>query len=230
MQLDRLYYVIRAWGAGGQSWLVTWGKAFTWTELEEAIIHRRFEGRIASVRQAFIDSHYRTGEVYDWAHKWGGQIMPVKGSNWQMRTPFMPHRVDRDPGTTKLAAGGLHYYELNGDFYRDSITVAQERGLWKVPRVVDKEYARQVTSECKVMDRNSRGQQRLVWKLKAGASSNHYWDCEVYAMAGAQINYADNIPGDAPARAVPVRQQAGPVIQRGGIEIVQGTGNLRRRY
>ena len=50
----------------------------------------------------------------------------------------------------------------------------------------DMEYAKQVTSEHKVQVKKG---DRLVqtWELKVSHTDNHYLDCEVYALAAADI-------------------------------------------
>lgn len=53
----------------------------------------------------------------------------------------------------------------------------------------DEEYAKQVTAEHKVAQKNSKGQVSLIWVPKGGndGADNHYLDCEVYCMAAADV-------------------------------------------
>lgn len=51
----------------------------------------------------------------------------------------------------------------------------------------DEEYAKQVTAEHKVFETAANGKRRLKWVLKHSHADNHYLDCEVYAMAAAEI-------------------------------------------
>ena len=50
----------------------------------------------------------------------------------------------------------------------------------------DVEYATQVTNEHKV-NQKSGGMLRQVWQPKYSHADNHYLDCEVYALAAADI-------------------------------------------
>lgn len=51
----------------------------------------------------------------------------------------------------------------------------------------DEEYAQQVTSEHKVFVKARNGTRRLRWVKKHSHADNHYLDCEVYAMAAAEM-------------------------------------------
>ena len=51
----------------------------------------------------------------------------------------------------------------------------------------DREYAEQVTSEHKVNVRANNGKVKQVWVQKTTHADNHYLDCEVYAMAAADL-------------------------------------------
>ena len=53
-------------------------------------------------------------------------------------------------------------------------------------RGCDEEYRQQVTAEHKVVERYG-GKSKTVWRLKHSHADNHYLDCEVYAMAAAEI-------------------------------------------
>ena len=51
----------------------------------------------------------------------------------------------------------------------------------------DDEYAKQVTSEHKVYVKGAKGARKLRWVPKHSHAANHYLDCEVYALAAAEI-------------------------------------------
>ena len=60
------------------------------------------------------------------------------------------------------------------------------RGSWMVYKGCDLEYAEQVTAEHKVAVKSG---EKFVqrWVKKETHGDNHYLDCEVYAMAAADI-------------------------------------------
>lgn len=45
----------------------------------------------------------------------------------------------------------------------------------------------QVTSEHKVYEKSANGNRKLKWVPKYSHADNHFLDCEVYAMAAAEI-------------------------------------------
>ena len=80
---------------------------------------------------------------------------------------------------------------VDGYKYKDSIAARMKRengtGSWMVYKDCDEEYATQVTSEHKAMVRAANGSRSLRWIKKHSHGDNHYLDCEVYAMAAAEI-------------------------------------------
>ena len=79
----------------------------------------------------------------------------------------------------------------DGDKYKDSIASRMRRengtGSWMVHKECDEEYAKQVTSEHKIAERSANGTMTTRWVPKHSHADNHYLDCEVYAMAAAEI-------------------------------------------
>ena len=63
-----------------------------------------------------------------------------------------------------------------------------EPGAWHLHDDIPPEYLRQVTSEQKTLTRNRRtGATVAEWKVKPGRGANHWWDCEIYATAAADM-------------------------------------------
>ena len=79
---------------------------------------------------------------------------------------------------------------VDGGKYKDMIAARMKkengRGAWMVYAGCDMDYANQVTAEHKVQVKVG---PRLVqkWELKSSHADNHYLDCEVYALAAADI-------------------------------------------
>ena len=80
---------------------------------------------------------------------------------------------------------------VDGGKYKDMISGRMQRengiGSWMVYKGCDLEYAEQVTAEHKVNIRTGNGKKKLAWIPKTSHADNHYLDCEVYAMAAADI-------------------------------------------
>jgi len=58
---------------------------------------------------------------------------------------------------------------------------------WIMPRDMPGEYARQLTSE-HLVRRMVQGRPKYVWEMKPGISDNHFLDCRVMNMAGADLH------------------------------------------
>lgn len=88
-------------------------------------------------------------------------------------------------------AYGMQLVWVDGDQYKDSIASRMRRdngrGSWMVYKDCDQEYAKQVTAEHKVFVTSANGKRHLKWVEKHSHADNHYLDCEVYAMAAAEI-------------------------------------------
>ena len=96
---------------------------------------------------------------------------------------------------------------VDGGQLNDSIAARMQRengtGSWMVYKDCDEEYAKQVTSEHKVSTRAGNGKKVLKWEPKYSHADNHYLDCEVYALAAAEIRGVRNLH----LEAEPERQQ-----------------------
>ena len=103
---------------------------------------------------------------------------------------------------------------VDGNKYKDMIAGRMRRpngkGSWMVYNGCDMEYAAQVTSEHKVNVKD-----KLVWQPKHTHADNHYLDCEVYALAaadmlGVRTLNLQNEEEEEPKEAEAVRRSAEP--------------------
>lgn len=189
VQETSLYYVIRAWGEFTTSQLITHGQVLHFADIEE-IMNREFEtedGRRMVVRLAFIDSGWQPDATYDFCLNNSDWALPVKGSSNPMQSRYKISKINKEGSM----AYGMQLIMVDGGQFKDSIASRMRRpngnGSWMVYQGIDEEYCKQVTSEHKVSERQANGQVRLVWKEKHSHADNHYLDCEVYAMAAAEM-------------------------------------------
>ncbi len=88
-------------------------------------------------------------------------------------------------------AFGMQLIIVDGDKYKDMIAGRMQRnngkGSWMVYQGCDGDYAKQVTSEHKINVKAGNGKIKQVWVQKTSHADNHYLDCEVYAMAAADM-------------------------------------------
>lgn len=208
VQENSLYYVIRAFGDFTTSQNIAHGQVLSFSDIEK-IMNSEFEaedGRKPIVCLALIDSGYQPDETYDFCLDNSDWALPVKGASNAMRDRYKISKVDK----VGSKAYGMQLVLVDGNQYKDSIAARMRKengtGSWMVYRGCDEEYAKQVTSEHKVMVRAKNGSSKAAWVPKHSHADNHYLDCEVYAMAAAEILGVRSLhlqreeDGDAPGR------------------------------
>ena len=188
VQETSLYYTIRAWGEYTTSQNVTHGQALGFEEIADAMNreYKTADGRKMVVKLCLVDSGYQADSTYDFCVSNSDWALPVKGSSNPMRDRYKISKVDRQGSR----AYGMQLVLVDGSQFKDSISARMRRdngqGSWMVFRGCDEEYRQQVTAEHKVVERYG-GKSKTVWRLKHSHADNHYLDCEVYAMAAAEI-------------------------------------------
>ena len=189
VQETSLYYTIRAFGLYTTSQNIAHGQVLDFSGIER-IMDGEFEtedGGHMVVSLALIDSGYQADNTYDFCIDHSDWALPCKGSSNPMKDRYKISKVDQ----RNSRAYGMQIVLVDGDKYKDSIASRMQRkngtGSWMVYKDCDEEYAKQVTSEHKIMERLSNGHRRSRWKQKHSHGDNHYLDCEVYAMAAAEL-------------------------------------------
>lgn len=188
VQETSLYWSIRAWGDYFTSQNIAHGQALSFDEIVRLmnIEYRTEDGDPAVVNLCLIDSGDQTDMVYDFCTYNSDWALPVKGASHAQLSHYKLSKINREGSS----ANGLTLVLVDGDKYKDMIAGRMRkengRGSWMVYDGCDMEYAQQVTNEHKV-NVKSGGQTRQIWKPKYSHADNHYLDCEVYAMAAADI-------------------------------------------
>ncbi len=190
IQLDHMWYEIRAWGEKITSWLVDYGRCETWDELQEVLVDRRYKDTVGNqylVQLALIDSGYRTDEVYEFCAYHPDVAKPSKGASKRMTAPFSVSNVE------KLGYEGLKLWIVDTHYYKDFIDGRirkpnQEPGAWMVFKNCPEEYADHIVSEQKVTTVNRKtGRVTEEWKPIASHATNHLLDCAVYSACAAEV-------------------------------------------
>lgn len=188
VQESSIYYTIRAFGDFITSQNITHGQVFGWGELDEVmnLEYKTEDGSPMIVALACIDSGDQTDEVYEFCADHSEWALPCKGTT-EMLNHYKISKVNK--ATSK--AYGMSLVLVDGGKYKDLIAarMRKENGekSWMVYQGCDREYAEQVTAEHKIVERTGAGREKSVWKIKTSHGDNHYLDCEVYAMAAADI-------------------------------------------
>lgn len=189
VQENCLYWVIRAWGEYITSQNIAHGQAYSFRDIER-VMNLKFQmsdGTEMVPALTLIDSGNDADAVYDFCANNSEWALPCKGASNPMLSHYKMSRINR----TDSRAYGMNLVMVDGGKYKDMISGRMQRenglGSWMVYKECDLEYAEQVTAEHKVNVRMMNGKKKLAWVLKTSHADNHYLDCEVYAMAAADI-------------------------------------------
>lgn len=220
VQKDRLYYVIRGWGAQHESWLIRHGEVYgetehdpVWLDLDR-VLTSQFGGQ--SIRLTLVDSGYRPGDpwrrpdnqIYKFCRPRSGRVVPSKGHD-QQEKPVRSARIDITVNGRVLKAG-LQIWHLDTDYFKTWLhsrfewPVGQPGGFHLSEDTTD-DYCMQMTAETKVAKPS--GQTAWITVRKA----NHDFDCEVLNVAAAHILQVHLLrpepesppPSEAPVEAPP---------------------------
>ncbi len=224
-QDDGVYYVVRAWGYHDESWMIDCGKLMRTPNTDDdfaqllEILNTQYEHRDGSrmrIRVGCVDSGgHRTSTVYKFAYKSRRQVYATKGASHTQARPWMDSVIER--------AGNLVIGILDTDYFKTTIHDMRTKlpAVWHIPVGIEKEYVRQISAEEKVHQMSGSGQRRAVWVLRDGYVANHYWDCEVGALAAAERVGL--------RRLMPPEQQAKAPVRRGGLRRPDGQSFIARR-
>lgn len=189
VQENCLYWTIRAWGDYMTSQNIAHGQAFSFVELEKImnLEYRMQNGSPMLVSLALIDSGYNADSVYDFCVGNSDWALPSKGSSNPMNSHYKFSTVNKSGSK----AFGMNLVLIDTGKYKDMIAGRMRKqngsGAWMVYAGCDREYAEQVTAEHKVNVRTNNGKMKQEWVQKTSHADNHYLDCEVYAMAAADV-------------------------------------------
>lgn len=202
VQMNGIWYVIKAYGPDRQSWRVDagylagatddpWRGAFA--ELEK-LREKKWPDAFGSSRKvdAFaVDSGYRSHVVYTWV-RGKPDAFAIKGlDGWSKPAIGQPSPVDIDFAGKRIRNGamvwGIGTWPLKGAFYADlrkeasaeGDNLAYPAGYCHFGTWMDEVYFRQITSEY-LGNENYRGRVRRVWMVRSG-EENHLLDCEIYS-------------------------------------------------
>lgn len=184
VQEDHMYFVIRGWGDRERSWMIRHGTASSWADVWRAISaqYKTVSGQVFSVQRAFIDSGYKTDEVYRFCRTYRPVTWPAKGSGSAgLNATLRPSRPE----------GGTLLYTFKADYWKDKLSrlihlEPGEAGDWSLPRSIDEPYLRQMTAERRVLVRK-KGRIQSHWEPITEHAPNHYFDCEVLNVIAAEI-------------------------------------------
>lgn len=188
VQETSLYWTVRAWGPYFTSQVIAKGQVLSFKEIEK-IMNSEFkkkDGEVLLVNLAGVDSGDQTDDVYEFCARNSEWAIPIKGiagghSHFRISTINKSHS----------SAHGMRLLLVDGGKYKDIIASRMSKpngeGSWMVHKGCDFEYAEQVTAEHKIKTKGGSAGVKETWVPKTSHADNHYLDCEVYAMAVADV-------------------------------------------
>lgn len=218
VQMDHFWYVVRAWGLHERSWLVRYGMALSFEELEGILLSaypREGGGGSIHIERLGIDSGYRAAEVYKWTSPRYPHAVPTRGAD----TPGL--NVSLAP---TYPEPGVVCFRFAANIWKDRVAILLASkpggpGEWMIPQEVEEEYLQQMTSEHKVYERKG-GRKIPQWVRRTEGRANHLWDCEVIAAVMAELAHVRFLHMlDAPPEPKHREPQGGeerPFLEGGG--------------
>ena len=205
VQLDHVYRRVLGWGYLGEFWSIheeriETGPTDVLANLKKIIpaITQRFElmaddKKVMRIAISAIDSSYNTETVNSLClHVKGiANLVPIAGDDKVNKQAYKTH---------KTAGGELIRYDLNLLMYKDALFRAYFEAVKGGPGYghlhKDTEYVvlEHLTSEHKDIIRAGTRIKWIGWLPKVEGRANHYWDCDVYARAAADIGGLWTIP------------------------------------
>ncbi len=196
-QKDHHWFVIRGWGYGEESWLIRQGRAESWQHVVQELFQTQYKrvdtDETLGIRLALFDSGYRTDEVYQVCRANMDRARATKGHQTLPGHPWKITHVDKDPNTGKTLQGSVSLVHVDTHYFKDKImrlvnTDPGSLGAWHLHEEPEYEYLRQFCSEHKALVRDRKtGKHKYIWRLNAGSTDNHLWDCEVLAVVAAAL-------------------------------------------
>jgi len=184
------YYVIRAWGADMESWLIRHGYIEGFPALYQVLFSSTYKRRDGSEIPfgsvpPLIDSGDGgvTIEVYDFCRDSG--CIPSKGASRPVK-PIQWGEVERAGVIIPLC-------NINSGHFKSRLHRQVRSGKWHLPQGMEEEYYHHMVAEQLVQETQKKtGQTMFNWKVSPENTPNHYFDAEVLALVGADIMSLQN--------------------------------------
>jgi phage terminase large subunit GpA-like protein len=176
-----VFYVVRAWGAMGESWLIEFGRKSTWEDVAELFrgVYESEDGRRLRLDFALVDSGYRTDEVYQFCLKTGA---------WAVKGVGRAQAQQRQ-SVVSVSGEDVRMLSISSDYYKDKLhRLVREADRWHIPMDLAAEYFDHMVAEQRVQEISKRtGRVDFVWRCVPDGAPNHAFDCEQYQVAAAEL-------------------------------------------
>lgn len=207
------YYTVRAFGPGWRSALIDYGETETSEDLSRRVFRDwpREKGGSVKVRLMCVDTgggvgtrdKSRSDELYRYCKTDPAHIKAIRGYGGAgaPSQPVVTRQHQYIPPGGQRMPYHITVSTLDVDYFKDLLAARindqEDPDLWACFAGVGQDYVLQLASERKVLvERRIRhGESRDVWKWqpRTAGAANHYFDCEVYALAAAYMLDIDKI-------------------------------------
>ena len=147
--------------------------------------------------RGFVDSGYRTAEVYEFSRLTGGLWQSVKGGHDEP-VPIQPRNMAKGQGRGRAMGGDLVNI-LAPLHFKDEVDRLFGTGNLLLPKDAPELYLRHLTSEIKKYVKTSAGM-KLRWVPRYEGIANHMLDATYYAIAAAWAMGMQNLSEFRPER------------------------------
>ncbi len=225
VQKDSFRYEITGWGANKESWSIDSGvipvtdtsNEAEWTKLDELLSRTYRKGEtVYTVRMLAVDSGFNTQMVYNWARRYVGRVIAVKGSSTAKELLGTPTSVDVTVRGTRFKRGckvwsvgvDVAKQELYG-WLRLPVPLPDAEqvypaGFCHFP-MYGPDFFKELTAEHLVSTKNKRtGFTDHEWQLIPGRVGNHFLDARVYSRAAAACLGLDRLKREVSAETAPI--------------------------
>lgn len=221
VQKDRWVYEVVAWGEGKESWSVDAGvipgitsNETEWAKLDVFLnqTYTTAAGHPMAVRMLAIDSGYNTQSVYNWARRYVGRVIAIKGSATAKTLIGSPTPVDVTFGGRRIARG-CKVWPVGVDIAKSELygwlRMPDPGPGWCHFPQHEEEYFKQLTAEQLVTHTNAHGFTTYEWQKLPGRE-NHWLDARVYARAAAAVLGIDRMSARPATTATPAAPAPAP--------------------
>lgn len=210
VQADHCWAQVSGWTAGGTDCYLIWCEKIEsppgtglWQLDQLRLTKFPCSGGTMPVVATFIDSGYRTAEVYEYCiGRKGKFVYPVKGEE-TMAEPYRATMIEKMPGG-KPIPGSIYLLRVNNAHWTQAVwgmmqnsmraiagkadeappDLTRPAGRLYLPEDCPRWVLEQLTSEAAIPKKKA-GQTIVTWQKRPGRNDNHLLDCARYNAAGA---------------------------------------------
>jgi len=194
--IDRMkydwYYVIRGWGHFMSNWLIRANVVPSWDAVKREVLDTFYmtqdQQKKLGVRMAGIDAGYKPDESYAFCKMNTGRTRPFIGVDHLRGELFKSSKIDRPQTGRKKSKLAQLLWRIDVEIFKDILAAMinpdNEQNPLQIYVNISERYMKQMQSERKELIRVKKGKNYYGWVQRG---ENHFWDCEVYALAAAYM-------------------------------------------